>query len=127
MKTILIVDDEPAVGRLIKKIAESCGYQAWVVEDPQLFMDEVVAHEPDALVLDLSMPGTDGVELLRFLSATRSRARILIMSGFDPRVLETAAELGSALGLRIAGTIAKPVRAADLRASLVALQQEPVL
>ena len=124
MKHILIVDDEPAVGRLIKKIAEGCGYSVSVTADPEAFMDELVTNEPYAVVIDLSMPGTDGVELLRFLAATRSKAKVLIMSGFDPRVLETAAELGSALGLRISGTIGKPVRAADLRASLLALGQE---
>src|SRR3546814_1142356 len=51
---------------------------------------------PNVVILDLAMPGTDGIELLRFLSAERSRARILLMSGFDARIREAALLLGEA-------------------------------
>jgi DNA-binding NarL/FixJ family response regulator len=77
--------------------------------------------------MDLSMPGADGVELLRFLSATKCAAKILIVSGFDPRVLETTGRLGTAMGLTICGTINKPVRVAELRATINDLDREPLL
>lgn len=84
-------------------------------------MDAVVACEPDAIALDLSLPGVDGVELLRFLATARCRAKILIISGFDARVLETSGRLGEARGLNIAGTLMKPVRAEHLRAAIQSL------
>src|SRR3546814_12930165 len=68
------------------------------------------------------MPGTDGIELLRFLSAERSRARILLMSGFDARIREAALLLGEAHALDMVGIVAKPVRAAELRALLASLE-----
>ena len=121
MKRLLVIDDESAIGRLIKVVAEGCGYEVTATSCPDLFMDEVTSREPYAIALDLSMPKTDGVEILRFLAAAKSKARIIIISGFDPRVLETAAELGSALGLSITGTLTKPIRVADLRTAVASL------
>ena len=124
MKRLLIVDDEPAMARLIQRIAKSCGYEVTVTHDAEDFMDALVAGEPDAIALDLSLPDVDGVELLRFLAAAKCRAKILIISGFDARVLETSGRLGEARGLNIAGTLMKPLRAADLRAAIEALDAQ---
>jgi FixJ family two-component response regulator len=60
------------------------------------------------------LPRSDGVELLRFLAEEKSRALILPISGFDERVLEAAMRLGTALGLRMAGPLQKPVRLQQL-------------
>ena len=118
MKTLLIVDDEPAIARIVVKVATSCGYRVTTSATAEQFKDELAAAAPDVVVLDLSLPTADGVELLRFMADRQCRARILIISGFDSRVLETAGKLGAALGLSIAGTLSKPVRIADLRAAL---------
>jgi hypothetical protein len=68
----------------------------------------------------------DGVELLRFLADQDYDAPVLIVSGFDRRILESAFRLGEALGLNMAGPVEKPVRfevlevlLSELRASLV--------
>ena len=52
----------------------------------------------------------DGVELLRFLADSDYRSPVLIISGFDRRVLDSAFRLGEALGLSMAGPVEKPVR-----------------
>jgi DNA-binding response OmpR family regulator len=122
MKRLIVIDDEPAIGRLVKVVAEGSGWDVTVTDCAEQFMDEVVSAEPQAVVLDLSMPKVDGVEILRFLAASKSDAKIIIISGFDARVLETAAELGSALGLSIKGTLTKPIRIADLRAAVSSLE-----
>ena len=127
MKRILIVDDEPAVAEVVAKVARGCGYAVTVTTDAEEFVDRLIAVDPDVIVLDLSMPGTDGVELLRYLGTAKCRARILIMSGFDPRVLETTGKMGAALGLTIAGTLYKPARVADLRAAFAALERTVLL
>ncbi len=123
MKRLLIVDDEPAIGRLVKRVAESCGYAVTATEESEGFLDALIATDPDVIVLDLSMPQMDGVELLRFLAASKCRAKILILSGFDGRVLETSGRLGAERGLAIAGTLAKPLRVAELRETLDALNE----
>lgn len=119
MERLLIIDDEPAIARFIQKVAEGCGYSVTTTHDAESFFDELIATSPNAIVLDLSLPGTDGIELLRFLSASKCGAKILIISGVDQRVLETSGRLGLAQGLNIAGTFTKPVRAADLRRTLM--------
>jgi CheY-like chemotaxis protein len=60
----------------------------------------------------------DGVELLRFLAEKKYRAPVLIVSGFDRRVLESAFRLGEALGLIMAGPLEKPVRLEELEREL---------
>ena len=60
------------------------------------------------------LPRSDGVELLRFLAEEKCRALVLPISGFDQRVLEAAVRLGTALGLRMAGPLQKPVRLQQL-------------
>ena len=70
------------------------------------------------VALDLGMPGMDGVELIRFLADQDYGSPVLIVSGFDRRVLESAFRLGEALGLTMVGPIEKPIRLADLEALL---------
>lgn len=118
-KHLLVVDDEPAIGRLVRRIGESCGYAITVTHDSETFMRALDETRAQAIVLDLSLPGMDGVELLRLLSRSGCRSEILIISGCDRRVLESTGKLGVARGLTIVGTIMKPVRAADLRAAIL--------
>jgi hypothetical protein len=56
------------------------------------------------------MPGSDGVELLRFLAVEGFEGPVLIISGFDRRVLDSAFRLGEALGLNMVGPLEKPAR-----------------
>jgi FixJ family two-component response regulator len=56
------------------------------------------------------MPQVDGVEILRFLAEEKCRARVILISGFDRRVLESTMRLGEALGLNMVGPLEKPVR-----------------
>ena len=66
--------------------------------------------------------GMDGVELLRFLAEVNIWAPVLIISGFDRRVLESAFRLGEALGLAMIGPLEKPVRFQDLERVLKELR-----
>ncbi len=117
-KQILVIDDEPQIGELIASIGRTCGYRVEAAVEAGAFRDSYRALTPDLIVLDLQVPGTDGVELLRFLAEEKCRQPVLIMSGFDGRVLESARRLGVARGLRIAGIVPKPIGAARLRALL---------
>src|SRR3712207_1211038 len=78
------------------------------------FRSQYLACYPDVVVLDLALPRSDGVELLRFLAEEKCAALVLPISGFDERVLEAAMRLGTALGLRMTGPLQKPVRLQQL-------------
>ena len=107
---LLLIDDEPVLADFIASAASGCGYEPIVASDDQQFRDQFIAQAPDTVVLDLGMPGMDGVELLRFLADQDYRSPVLIVSGFDRRVLDSAFRLGEALGLSMAGPLEKPVR-----------------
>jgi DNA-binding response OmpR family regulator len=115
---LLLIDDEPALAEFLAHVALETGFDAVVTSEDWQFREEFVAHRPDMVALDLGMPGMDGVELLRFLAAEDFRAPVLIVSGFDRRVLESAFRLGEALGLNMAGPLEKPVRLEALEALL---------
>ena len=114
-KRLLMIDDEPAMGDFVRNIAEPLGYEVETYTEARGFEAAVARGDPDVIILDLAMPGTDGIELLGRLSERRVRAKIFIMSGFDPAHQRMATVLGEAKGLVMGGIIPKPVRAAELR------------
>jgi DNA-binding response OmpR family regulator len=113
---LLLIDDEPALAEFLANVAGEAGFEAVITSEDWQFRDEFTRDRPDMVALDLGMPGMDGVELLRFLADQNYRAPVLIVSGFDRRVLESAFRLGEALGLSMAGPLEKPVRLERLEA-----------
>nr|NUR37115.1 response regulator [Sphingomonas sp.] len=116
--SLLLIDDEPALADFLADAARECGFEPVVTSNDTEFRDTFRATQPDMVALDLGMPGMDGVELLRFLAGESYHSPVLIVSGFDRRVLESAFRLGEALGLNMAGPVEKPVRLEDLEAVL---------
>ena len=119
---LLLIDDEPVLAEFLATAARECGYDPVITAEDHQFRDEFLANHPDMVALDLGMPGMDGVELLRFLADQNYGAPVLIVSGFDRRVLESAFRLGEALGLNMAGPLEKPVRLEKLEALLSELK-----
>lgn len=119
---LLLVDDEPALADFIASAARECGYDATLTSDDEQFREEFRAIRPDMVVLDLGMPGMDGIQLLRFLAEERFQSPVLIISGFDRRVLESAFRLGEARGLTMVGPLEKPVRLEALESLLTELK-----
>ena len=119
---LLLIDDEPALAEFVADAARHCGYEPILTSDDEQFRSEFQKERPDTAVLDLGMPGMDGVELLRFLAEHDFRSPVLIISGFDRRVLDSAFRLGEALGLNMAGPLEKPVRLEKLEALLTELK-----
>ena len=115
---LLLIDDEPALADFLANAARESGFEPVITSQDRQFRDEFLANRPNMVALDLGMPGMDGVELLRFLADQDYRSPVLIVSGFDRRVLESAFRLGEALGLTMTGPIEKPVRLEDLEALL---------
>lgn len=111
---LLLIDDEPALAAFLAGGAREVGMDATVACNHGEFREQFLASTPDIVALDLGMPGMDGVELLRFLADQNYRSPVLIVSGFDRRVLESAFRLGEALGLCMAGPLEKPVRLHEL-------------
>ena len=115
---LLLIDDEPVLAEFLASAARESGFEPVIPSEDRECRDSFLAERPNLVALDLGMPGMDGVELLRFLAEQDYRAPVLIVSGFDRRVLESAFRLGEALGLNMFGPIEKPVRLDHLEARL---------
>ena len=70
---LLVVDDDPALGRLIKNSAESAGFEVSVTKNPKAFAEKARVWGPTVLMLDLGMPGPTASKLLRGLAADSAR------------------------------------------------------
>lgn len=107
---LLLIDDEPQLAAFVASAATMCGFDPIETDRDDQFRDQFVTQRPQMVALDLGMPGMDGVELLRFLSEQGFGGPVLIISGFDRRVLESAFKLGEALNLKMVGPLEKPAR-----------------
>src|SRR6059058_5596561 len=107
---LLLIDDEPTLAEFLASAAEESGFEPVITAHDDEFRKAFLAQPPEMVALDLGMPGMDGVELIRFLADQNYSSPVLIVSGFDRRVLESAFRLGEALGLTMVGPVEKPVR-----------------
>ncbi|MBJ76289.1 MAG: hypothetical protein CMJ98_04650 [Planctomycetes bacterium] len=122
MANLLIVDDDERICRLIEKVAEKMNIVSDCVSgalNAELFD---VKGRTGLVLLDLNMPGVDGVEVLRRLAAADCQARICLMSGTAKEVLEAARRLGDELGLRMVEPSSKPMELTVLQNLLRPLQ-----
>jgi EAL domain-containing protein (putative c-di-GMP-specific phosphodiesterase class I)/FixJ family two-component response regulator len=117
-RRLLILDDEPAVAQTVAFAAKRHGFAVRMSASPEAFFGDVASFAPSHIIIDLLMPGMDGVEVLRKLAADGCGARIIMMSGMGSKVLESAQRAGLERGLRIIGTLPKPFKPAELRALL---------
>lgn len=105
---LLVLDDSIEVAELIGELAESAGFSVKVTTDTDAFFADFEKRAPSVIVLDLQMPGTDGIEVLRSLAAVGSKARVLLATGMDRQTALSAKSYGDELGLNILGVVHKP-------------------
>lgn len=117
-KRLLIVDDDARVCRLVKRVSEGVGFHTYHTDKPTDFHIAYQGFRPDVIVLDLQMGQSDGVELLRYLADQRAEEAIVLMSGVDQRIIDTAARLGKSLGLNLVKVLHKPIDINVLRTEL---------
>jgi DNA-binding response OmpR family regulator len=68
-KKVLIIEDYPATSKMIAEILEMEGFQATIAPDGNLGLEKAVADKPDLILLDIMLPGIDGLEVCARLRA----------------------------------------------------------
>ncbi|MDX1509247.1 MAG: EAL domain-containing response regulator [Woeseiaceae bacterium] len=126
MDHLLVVDDEAGIRDLVCTVAKGLGYEVHSAGNAEEFVSILRQVEPNVIILDLNMPGSDGVELLRYLASEGSDARVLVISGEDQRVLNAAERLGASQGLNMAGVMQKPIMLSSLEELLVAAKSQTI-
>jgi two-component system response regulator MprA len=80
---VLVVDDEPALRTSLRRALLLDGYRVELASDGAEALARVAARAPDALVLDVLMPGIDGLEVCRRLRGGGDRTPILMLTALD--------------------------------------------
>ncbi len=110
---MLVVDDEPDICDFISFAGQCAGYDVLATSEPEQF-ESLYSPHINLIVLDLSMPHVDGIELIRFLVNKQSKAAVILVSGLDAGVLGSAQSLALGQGLNVIGSIHKPIALNDL-------------
>lgn len=85
----LVVDDEASLGDLLRMALRSEGWDARAVEDGHTALRVAREYDPDVIVLDVMMPGIDGLQVLQRLRASGNDAPVLFLTakdGVDDRI-----------------------------------------
>jgi CheY-like chemotaxis protein len=114
-KRLLVVDDQAAMGVFIAHVAKGMGFDVENFTDARHFLDALGRGVADVVMIDLAMPGMDGVDVIDKMAEGHSPAAVFVFSGFARKHQETVVQMGLDRGLNMAGCIEKPIRAADLR------------
>jgi DNA-binding response OmpR family regulator len=104
--TVLIVDDEPAIRLLASRTLEGAGYRTVQAHDGESALQAAALGKPNLVLLDIALPGVNGLEVCRRLRDTRLDTSVLLLSGLP------LSQAGAPLG--VSGCIEKPFSPSSL-------------
>jgi DNA-binding response OmpR family regulator len=113
MKNILIIEDDLKIVAALEIRLKAGGYTTLTAGDAASGLSKAVQHRPDLIVLDISLPAGDGLQLgrqLRSLAETRRIPIVFVTANKDPELREKVMDLGAA------GLFEKPYNADELLA-----------
>ena len=93
--TVLVVDDEPRITRLVRDYLDRAGFRVLEAADGHAALATFHRHGPDLVVLDLGLPGVDGLDVIRELRATSDVPIIILSARSDETDRVVGLELGA--------------------------------
>src|SRR5690242_17160709 len=82
--SVLVVDDEPTIAEVVSRYLQRAGYRTRVAGDGLAALEAAASQRPDLVVLDLMLPGVDGLEVMRRLrdgrEAERERIAVILLT-----------------------------------------------
>lgn len=127
--SILVLDDEPFMLRLLSHMLSSLGFSSVATCDSgarALERVDTPAQSPDLILLDLNMPQMDGIEFVRKLVEHGYRGSLVLISGEDERVMQMAEKLVHAHHITVLGHLRKPASREALSRVLCKWQPESI-
>jgi two-component system alkaline phosphatase synthesis response regulator PhoP len=95
MKTILVVEDEPAIARVARDYLEHAGFNVLTVGDGDAALSSARRAKPDLIVLDLGLPGRDGLDITRDLRRSSTVPIVMLTARGDESDRIVGLELGA--------------------------------
>ena len=115
--SVLVVDDEPTIAEVVSRYLERAGYASSVASDGISALEQAARRRPDLVVLDLMLPGIDGLEVMRRLrEQDRDRIAVILLTA-------KGEESDRVTGLRLGADdyVVKPFSPAELVARVDAV------
>ncbi|NND60775.1 MAG: EAL domain-containing response regulator [Gammaproteobacteria bacterium] len=110
---VLVVDDDAETAAVVAAALRRAGFAPTIADGSAAITPENLQHS-NIIVLDLLMPGRDGLQVLRDLAEQGCDAGILLASSVDVRILAAAERLATGRGLRLMGSLRKPFEVSEL-------------
>jgi FixJ family two-component response regulator len=107
--TVFVVDDDPSVLRALTRLFTATGFKARAFASPAAFLEQHDSAAPGCLVLDVALPGLDGLQLQQALTASGCARPIVFITGRGDIPTSVRAMKGGAVDF-----LTKPVRDEDL-------------
>ena len=94
-RTVLVVEDEPSLAQLLRETLGEAGFRVAVLDDGSEVADWVRAHGPDAVLLDLGLPGKDGLAVCHEIRAFSTVPLIMVTGRIDEMDRLRGLEIGA--------------------------------
>lgn len=126
MQRLLIVDDEPLVRDALRRVLELEGMHVTVAADAESGLGELRRELPDLAIVDVIMPGVDGVEMIRRIRREFAALPVIAISGggnfevsgYRPEAIRTQAYLAAATKAGADAVLPKPFNLGELLAAV---------
>lgn len=95
-KKVLIVDDQNGIRILLMEVFSSEGYTTFQAANGKTALEIVEKHTPDLVLLDMKIPGMDGLEILKHIKEMNSSIKVIMMTAYgELDMIKEATELGA--------------------------------
>ncbi|MWC31061.1 response regulator [Paenibacillus sp. MMS18-CY102] len=93
---VLIVDDQNGIRVLLMEVFSSEGYSTFQASNGKLALEIVRLEKPDLVLLDMKIPGMDGLEILRHIKAIDVDIKVIMMTAYgELDIIKEATDLGA--------------------------------
>jgi two-component system response regulator (stage 0 sporulation protein F) len=93
---ILVIDDQPGIRRLLTEVLQDEGYEVFSAENGYDGLQAAKEKNPAVILMDMKMPGMDGIETLRELKQIGQQDKVIMMTAYgELETVSQAAELGA--------------------------------
>ncbi|RFO96618.1 response regulator [Rhodoferax lacus] len=119
--SVMVIDDDALTQELLAEILEMLGFSERLSAGDGRSALKLLAdmkRPPDVVMCDIFMPEMDGIEFLDQLVGQNYRGGLILMTGVDPEMLQLARTIAEVRGLRVLGTVMKPVSLEQLSSFL---------
>lgn len=110
MQTILVVDDQPGIRFLLEEVFKETCYKVVTAADGLEAVVRLKEHKPDLVLLDMKMPGMDGLDVLRTVTSKFPQVPVIMITAYGELQL-----VKEALNQGAKGYITKPFDILELR------------